>query len=72
MLGGITWVLTNAALINRLMERVPEGEHPAYMALHNLALNLGTLVGEWIGIQSALLLGAGLRLLAGVMSLFWG
>ncbi len=80
LLGGVSWGLTSAALINRLMERVPEHERPAYMALHNLALNFGTLVGslsgpllgEWIGIQPALLLGAGLRILAGIFLLVWG
>jgi MFS family permease len=80
LLGGVLWGLTSAALINRLMERVPEAERPAYMALHNLALNIGTLVGslsgpllgEWMGIQPALLLGAGLRILAGLLLLVWG
>jgi MFS family permease len=80
LLGGVSWGLTSAALINRLMERVPEDERPAYMALHNLALNFGTLVGslsgpllgDWIGIQPALLLGAGLRILAGILLLAWG
>jgi hypothetical protein len=80
LLGGVSWGLTSAALINRLMERVPEHERPAYMALHNLALNFGTLVGslsgpllgEWFGIQPALLLGAGLRILAGILLLVWG
>jgi predicted MFS family arabinose efflux permease len=80
LLGGVAWGLTSAALINRLMERVPEAERPAYMALHNLALNVGTLagslsgplLGEWIGIQPALLLGAGLRILAGLLLMVWG
>jgi MFS family permease len=80
LLGGVLWGLTSAALINRLMERVPEAERPAYMALHNLALNIGTLagslsgplLGEWIGIQPALLLGAGLRILAGLLLMVWG
>jgi MFS family permease len=80
LLGGVLWGLTSAALINRLMERVPEAERPAYMALHNLALNIGTLagslsgplLGEWMGIQPALLLGAGLRILAGLLLMVWG
>jgi MFS family permease len=73
-LGGGVWGLLNGALINRLMERVPEGDRPAHMALHNLALNLGILTGSLLGpvlaasfdIRGALL-GAGfLRLLGGV------
>ena len=47
------------------------------MALHNLALNLGILVGSLsgpilgnaLGVQPALLVGSGLRFLAGVLLL---
>jgi MFS family permease len=78
--GGSVWALVSAALINRLMERVPEDERPAHMALHNLTLNLGILAGSLagpflslqIGLQPALLIGAGLRFLAGVFLLLWG
>jgi predicted MFS family arabinose efflux permease len=57
------------------MERVPEDDRPAHMALHNLALNLGMLVGSAIGpvlgdalgYREALLLGAALRLLGGIL-----
>lgn len=58
LLGGSVWGLLNAALINRLMERVPEDDRPAHMALHNLALNLGILAGSLL----APLLAAGLDL----------
>jgi predicted MFS family arabinose efflux permease len=67
-------------LLNRLMERVPEGDRPAHMALHNLGLNLGILVGSLLGpiiagglgLQCSLLLAAGLRLLSGVLFVFLG
>jgi len=80
LLGGLVWGAISASLINRLMERVPAEQRPAGMALHNLALNLGILVGSlsgpWLGsalgVQPALLVGAGLRFLAGVLLLFWG
>jgi MFS family permease len=78
--GGSVWALISAALINRLMERVPEDERPAHMALHNLTLNLGILAGSLaapflslqIGLQPALLIGAGLRFMAGGFLLLWG
>jgi hypothetical protein len=80
LVGGSVWALISAALVNRLMEKVPEDERPAHMALHNLALNLGILVGSLagpflslqIGLQPTLLIGAGLRFLAGVFLLLWG
>lgn len=78
--GGAAWAIVSAGMINRLMEVVPDDERPAYMALHNLVLNLGILsgsllgpaLGEWIGLREAILLGAGLRLLAGVLLWIWG
>jgi len=78
--GGAVWALVNSGLVNRLMELVPEKDRPAHMALHNLALNLGILVGSLAGpllaavagLGRALLLSAGLRLLAGLFLLVWG
>jgi MFS family permease len=75
--GGGAWAITNAGLTNRLMEKAPENQRPAGMALHNLVLNLGILLGsltapllsEWVGLQTALLVVAALRLLAGII--FW-
>jgi predicted MFS family arabinose efflux permease len=62
------------------MERVPEDDRPAHMALHNLALNLGILsgsalgplLGNWIGLRETLLLAAGLRFLGGIALGLWG
>jgi hypothetical protein len=79
LLGGLVWGAISASLVNRLMERVPEDQRAAGMALHNLALNLGILVGslsgpllgEALGIQPALLVGSGLRFLAGFLLLLW-
>ena len=79
-LGGAAWALTNGGLINRLMERVPEDDRPAHMALHNLALNLGVLSGSLLGpllgqrldLRQALLLSGLLRLLGGLLLGWWG
>ncbi len=79
LMGGGAWALTNAGLTNRLMERVPEQQRPAGMTLHNLALNLGILAGSLgaplaanrFGLQPSLFLDAGLRLLAGILFIFW-
>ena len=69
--------MLNAALVNRLMEKVPDGDRPAHMALHNLALNLGILIGSLLGpslaatfeLRGAMLGAAGLRLLGGLILL---
>jgi MFS family permease len=73
-LGGISWAIVNTSMLNRLMEVVPEDDRPAYMALHNLTMNLGILVGSFIGpllgvffgLQITLLIAAGLRALSSV------
>lgn len=78
--GGVMWALTNGGLTNRLMEKVPEDDRPAHMAVHNLVLNLGILAGslsgpllvEWIGLRPTLWLSAVLRWLAAAVFWFWG
>jgi len=62
------------------MEKVPANDRPAHMAIHNLALNIGILAGsllgpisaEVIGLQAAIFLSAGLRLLAAGFIWLWG
>jgi predicted MFS family arabinose efflux permease len=62
------------------MERVPPNDLPAHMALHNTVLNLGMLggsligpaLGNVLGLRYALLLSAGLRLMAGIFLGMWG
>jgi len=62
------------------MERVPEGDRPAHMALHNIAFNLGILIGSMGGpllgnfmdLRTAILVTAGLRILGGGLLLLWG
>jgi predicted MFS family arabinose efflux permease len=79
LLGGVAWSIAYGGLVNRLMERSPADDRPAFMAIHNLALNLGILGGslagplldDWLGLRPAMLLVAGLRLLAGVLLAVW-
>ena len=79
LLGGVAWSIAYGGLVNRLMERSPTDDRPAFMAIHNLALNLGILGGslagplldDWFGLRPAMLLVAGLRLLAGVLLAVW-
>jgi MFS family permease len=80
LITGLVLAPTNGGLVNRLMERVPENDRPAHMTLHNVALNLGMLsgsllgpaLGNWLGLQEALLLSAGLRVLSGILLGLWG
>jgi MFS family permease len=77
--GGAVWALLGASLVNRLIEVTPESDRPAGMALHNLALNVGILVGsllapllvQWIDLGMILVIGAGLRFLSGLALLRW-
>jgi MFS family permease len=79
ILGGLVWGLAGAALVNRLMEQTAEDDRAAYMALHNLVLNLGILagallgplLGEWVGVTQALLIVSGLRIVSGVLLWRW-
>ncbi|MBN2501850.1 MAG: MFS transporter [Anaerolineales bacterium] len=79
LIGGGIWGLVNGGMINRLMERVPEDDRPAHMALYNLGSQLGILlgslagplVGDLLGLRTALLVSAALRLLAGILFNLW-
>jgi MFS family permease len=73
--GGGAWALAGAGLTNRLMERVPPDDLPAHMALHNIVLNLGILIGSFagpmfgneFGLRPTLLIGAGLWFVSGIL-----
>jgi predicted MFS family arabinose efflux permease len=62
------------------MDQTPKEDRAAGMAFHNVVLSLGILIGslsgpligEVLGPQPAVLVGAGLRLLAGVLMIVWG
>ena len=77
--GGMAWGVASGAIINHLMNKVPDEDRPAYMALHNLALNIGILsgsllgpvLGDWLGTPPALVIIGLLRTLAGCLLLVW-
>lgn len=80
LIGGIFWAILSASLVNRLMEVVSEEHRPAYMALHNMVLNLGILAGVMIApvlavmmsLPDTLLVSAILRTVAGLILFLWG
>ena len=79
-LGGLAWALAGGALGNYILERIPEDDRPAHLAVYNLALNgailLGSLGGPFLvgitGIFTALTIAAAFRLLAALAIWRWG
>ncbi len=79
VLGGAITGIMGGAQINRLMERIPDDDLPAHMALNNMAGNVALLVGSMVGplladavgLREATLLSAGLRVLAGIALVRW-
>ncbi len=77
--GGFGWSLAGGALTNYLLEKIPENHRPAYLAWYNLALNAavllgslaGPLIGNFVGVSTALLIFGGLRFLAALLILRW-
>ncbi len=80
VIGGIAWTLAGGAIGNYLLEHVPADNRPPYLAWYNLSLNaavlLGSLLGpvlaDGLGLASALIIAAGLRLLMGIFLWRWG
>jgi MFS family permease len=80
LVGGGFWGIASASLVNRLMEKAPDEDRPAYMTLHNLTLNAGILIGslsgpllgDWIGLQPASIVSGVLRFIAGFLLGIWG
>jgi MFS family permease len=72
LVGGISAALTNGAMVNWLLVRIPSDARMAGLAWYNLSLNaailLGALVGPWLavafGLSTALWLSSAIRLLA--------
>jgi MFS family permease len=77
--GGLGWSLVSGALTNYILEKIPEDRRPSYLAWYNLALNAalllgslaGPLVANVIGLRTALLIFAGLRMLAAAGIWLW-
>jgi hypothetical protein len=80
VMGGIGWGFLGGSLANRLMERVPDDDRPAHMALFNLILNLGVLIGalsgpflgDLTGLQAAMVIGGLVRILSAGVLWRWG
>jgi MFS family permease len=78
--GGLSWSLVGGALPNYILERVPADDRPAHLAWYNLTLNaavlLGSLGGPFVangmGLATALVVIAGLRLASALAIRRWG
>ncbi len=79
VMGGLGSTLLGGALINYLLEKIPEDDRPAHLAWYNLVLNaailLGSLAGPivagYLGLALALVFFALGRALAAVLVLRW-
>lgn len=75
IVGGLAWAVVGGASGNYLLEKIPEGKRPSYLAWYNLSLNtavlLGSLVGpllaEQIGLVAALSWSALGRVIAAIL-----
>jgi len=47
--GGLAWALAGGALANYLLEKIPTGQRPTYLAWYMLALNVAVLLGSLLG-----------------------
>lgn len=79
-LGGFVWAMVGGSFANYLLEHIPEGDRPAYLAWYSIIANacilLGSLAGPliagFLGISLGLVVIAFLRLLSGLAILKWG
>ncbi len=77
--GGLGWSLISGALTNYVLDKIPGDRRPAYLAWYNLALNAalllgslaGPLVSNVVGLPTALLVFAALRLVSATGILLW-
>jgi predicted MFS family arabinose efflux permease len=78
-IGGISWGFAGSASLNQLMDRIPADDRPGHMAIHHITMNigilagafLGPLLGDAIGLQTAIFAIGALRLLAAVLIARW-
>ena len=79
-IGGLAWSLAAGAYANYLLEHIPANDRLAYLAWYNVILNLcvlvgslaGPLIGNAIGLTTALFIFAAARVLAGIAIFIWG
>ena len=78
-MGGLAWGFAGTSTLNNLMDRVPEDDRPAHMALNHIVMNVGILagsflgpvLGDMVGIQTAILAAGVLRVFAGILVGRW-
>jgi MFS family permease len=78
--GGATWAIVNGGVLNYLLENVPANDMHAHMAWYNIVLNagillgslLGPLIGNGLGLFTAIIVFGIGRLLIGIVVLRWG
>jgi MFS family permease len=79
-LGGFVWALAGGAFANYMLEHIPPHDRPSHLAWYNIILNAAVLIGslggpviaDIMGLSSALILFAVLRLFSGIFILKWG
>jgi len=77
--GGLGWALVSGALLNYILEKIPEDRRPAHLAWYNLVANaalllsslLGPAIGGIFSLPAAMLIGGAVRLLAALLILLW-
>jgi MFS family permease len=57
IVGGAAWSLAGGALSNYLLEQIPEGDRPTYLAWYMLVTNLAVLAGSLLGPAMARVIG---------------
>jgi MFS family permease len=75
MAGGLAWSIAGGAMGNYILDQIPDEARPSYLAWYNLAVQAAVLIGsltapflgDWLGLVPALLFGAGIRLLSGLL-----
>jgi len=78
-LGGLSWGFAGTGTLNNLMDKVPEHDRPAHMALNHIVMNVGILagsflgpvLGDMVGIRTAILAAGILRIFAGLLVGRW-
>jgi len=78
-LGGLAWGFAGNGTLNNLMDKVPADDRPAHMALNHIVMNIGILsgsflgpvLGDMIGIRTAILAAGVLRIFAGMLVGRW-
>jgi MFS family permease len=80
LIGGLGFSMVSGSYANYMLENIPANDRPTHLAWYNIILNAAILIGsltgplmaDWMGLSTALVVIAILRLLAGLSILRWG